>query len=149
MPSSYSLYRDRPSWGTNQFRFDLPPPAPSFQPQPSWNGLDFYSAHAADSNPDPSFFNMAWNGANYRDGGVGINEARHWHTRVYGGLGNLNKLLPEELGHAAAYEAYRKWMHHSSMREPLSAEPERQREALIALAIAESKWLISIHVESH
>ncbi|KAJ3975218.1 hypothetical protein EV361DRAFT_890190 [Lentinula raphanica] len=141
MPSSYSLYRERPSWGTNQFRFDLPPPAPSFQPQPSWNGWDFYSAHAG-SNPDPSFFNMAWNGANYRDGGVGINEARHWHTRVYGGLGDLNKILPEELGHAAAYEAYRKWMHHSSMREPLSAEPDRQREALIALAIAETTLLL-------
>lgn len=53
--------------------------------------------------------------------------------------GDLNKLLPEELGHAAAYEAYRKFIHHSSMREPLSAEPERQREALIALAMAESK----------
>ncbi|KAJ3904254.1 hypothetical protein F5879DRAFT_955986 [Lentinula edodes] len=142
MPSSYSLYRERPSWGTNQFRFDLPPPAPSFQPQPSWNGWDFYSAHAAGSNPDPSLFDMARNGANYRDGGVGINEARHWHTRVYGGLGDLNKLLPEELGHAAAYEAYRKFIHHSSMREPLSAEPERQREALIALAMAETTLLL-------
>lgn len=47
-------------------------------------------------------------------------------------------MLPAEIGHAAAYEAYRKWIHHSSMYEPLSADLDRQREALIGLAVAES-----------
>jgi len=48
-------------------------------------------------------------------------------------------MLPEELGHAAAYEAYRTWMHNSSIYEPLSGDVERQREGLIGLAIAEGK----------
>ena len=48
-------------------------------------------------------------------------------------------MLPAEIGHAAAYEAYRKWIHHSSMYEPLSADSDRQREALIGLAVAESR----------
>jgi hypothetical protein len=51
-------------------------------------------------------------------------------------------MLPAEIGHAAAYEAYRKWIHHSSMYEPLSADFERQREALIGLAIAETTLLL-------
>ncbi|KIK67034.1 hypothetical protein GYMLUDRAFT_37063 [Collybiopsis luxurians FD-317 M1] len=145
---SYSVYRQRPGWGTNQFSFDTPP-APSFQPQPSWGGWDFYRAHAG-SSPDPSLFNSAWNRvrdynySNYRDypGGVGIHEARHWHSRAFGGLGELNHMLPAEIGHAAAYEAYRKWIHHSSMYEPLSADIERQREALIGLAVAETTMLL-------
>ena len=48
-------------------------------------------------------------------------------------------MLPEELGHAAAYEAYRTWKHNSFMYEPLSGDLERQREALIGLAIAEGE----------
>jgi hypothetical protein len=50
-------------------------------------------------------------------------------------------MRPEELGHAAAYEAYRTWMHNSSMYEPLSGDVERQQEALIGLAIAEGDFL--------
>jgi len=41
------------------------------------------------------------------------------------------------MGHAAAYEAYRTWIHNSSIYEPISADPMRQREALIGLAVAE------------
>lgn len=48
-------------------------------------------------------------------------------------------MLPEELGHAAAYEAYRTWMHNSSIYEPLSGDIERQQDGLIGLAIAECK----------
>jgi hypothetical protein len=48
-------------------------------------------------------------------------------------------MLPEEIGHAAAYEAYRTWMHNSSIYEPLSGDAERQREGLIGLAIAEGE----------
>jgi hypothetical protein len=54
---------------------------------------------------------------------------------------NATQMLPEELGHAAAYEAYRTWMHNSSIYEPLSGDIERQREALIGLAIAEGDFL--------
>lgn len=48
-------------------------------------------------------------------------------------------MLPAEIGHAAAYEAYRTWIHNSSIYEPLSGDIERQREGLIGLAIAEGK----------
>lgn len=46
-------------------------------------------------------------------------------------------LAPEELGHAAAYEAYRTWIYNRSMHEPFGLDPERQREALTGLAVAE------------
>jgi len=72
-----------------------------------------------------------------------MNDARHLHRLVYGGLGNAHLSRPEELGHAAAYEAYRTWMHNSSMYEPLSGDIERQREALIGLAVAEAYRLLS------
>jgi hypothetical protein len=49
-------------------------------------------------------------------------------------------MLPEELGHAAAYEAFRTWMHNSSIYEPLSGDVERQREGLIGIAIAEGDF---------
>jgi len=74
--------------------------------------------------------------------GVGMNEARHWHRRAYGGLGNTTQMLPAEIGHAAAYEAYRTWIHNSSIYEPLSGDIERQREGLIGLAIAEATRLL-------
>ena len=48
-------------------------------------------------------------------------------------------LNADEVGHAAAYEAYRTWIHNSSLYEPLSADNERQREALVGLAVAESE----------
>lgn len=46
-------------------------------------------------------------------------------------------MQPHEIGHAAAYEAYRTWIHNSSIYEPLSGDIERQREALTGLAVAE------------
>lgn len=50
----------------------------------------------------------------------------------------LTQLLPQDIGAAAAYEAYRMWKHNSFLYEPLSADRERQREGLIGTAIAES-----------
>lgn len=57
---------------------------------------------------------------------------------------NLSKveppqLTPTEIGHAAAYEAYRIWVNNSSAREPLVGDIGKQREGLIGLAIAEGK----------
>ncbi|KAJ7755715.1 hypothetical protein DFH07DRAFT_821558 [Mycena maculata] len=144
---SYSYYQQNaPGWGTNQFQF---PPPPSFQaqPQPNWGGRDFYNAHAV--NPDSSLYDHAWEGVRQYSGstleqgvGVGMHEAKHWHRRAYGGLGELNQMLPSEIGHAAAYEAYRTWIHNSSMSEPLSGDVERQREGLAGLAVAEASRLL-------
>jgi hypothetical protein len=87
-----------------------------------------------------------------------MHEAKQWHRRAYGGLvsvlasskrckrllnieqGEVNQMLPEQIGHAAAYEAYRTWVHNSSMYEPLSGDVERQREGLIGLAVAEGAY---------
>ena len=49
-------------------------------------------------------------------------------------------MQPHEIGHAAAYEAYRTWIHNSSIYEPLSGDIERQREALTGLAVAEGTY---------
>lgn len=58
--------------------------------------------------------------------------------------GEINQMLPSEIGHAAAYEAYRTWIHNSSIYEPLSGDIERQREGLVGLAVAEGKSIFSI-----
>lgn len=145
---SYSYYQQaQPGWGTNQYQFG-PPPTPNFQSQPSWGGLDFYRAHAL--SPDPSLFDHAWNRVRDFTGiggmdriGVGLHEARHWHRRAYGGVGELSMMLPAEIGHAAAYEAFRTWIHNSSIYEPLSGDVGRQREGLIGLAVAEATRLLS------
>ncbi|KAJ7251786.1 hypothetical protein B0H12DRAFT_1118885 [Mycena haematopus] len=142
---NYSYYQHNvPGWGTNQLQFGQPP-APPFQPQPNWGGQDFYNAHAV--NPDSSLYDNAWNRVRSYSGsaveqGVGTHEAKHWHRRAYGGLGELGQMQPEEIGHAAAYEAYRTWIHNSSMYEPLSGDIERQREGLIGLAVAEASRLL-------
>ncbi|KAJ7874697.1 hypothetical protein B0H14DRAFT_2717183 [Mycena olivaceomarginata] len=141
---NYNHYQQNPAWGTNQLQFGQPP-APQFQPQPNWGGHDFYNAHAI--NPDPSLFDHAFNRVRSYSGsateqGVGMHEAKHWHRRAYGGLGELGQMQPEEIGHAAAYEAYRTWIHNSSMSEPLSGDIERQREGLIGLAVAEASRLL-------
>ena len=49
----------------------------------------------------------------------------------------LAQLLPNDLGAAAAYEAYRTWKHNSFLYEPLSADRVQQREGLVGMAIAE------------
>jgi len=46
-------------------------------------------------------------------------------------------MSPEEIGHAAAYEAYRTWIHNRFMYQHLHDDIERQREALTGLAVAE------------
>src|SRR6267154_1223212 len=51
--------------------------------------------------------------------------------------GAVNALGPHEIGHAPAYEAYRIWIHNTALCEPLGGEIERQKEALVALAVAE------------
>ncbi|KAF7968045.1 hypothetical protein HWV62_32108 [Athelia sp. TMB] len=140
--SAFNHYRNNGGWGTKQFQFPAPP-NPNYQPQPGWHGQDYFRAHAG--TPDLSLYNNAWNRVrDYHDidgtgFGVGLNEARHWHSRAYGGLGNPNQMSGAELGHAAAYEAYRTWMHSSYLYEPLSGDIERQREGLIGLAIAEDR----------
>ncbi|KAF8197978.1 hypothetical protein BJ912DRAFT_53034 [Pholiota molesta] len=144
---AYSYYQQtaQPGWGTSQYQFGPPPPV-TFQPQPSWGGPEFYRAHAATS--DPYLFDHAWNrvreygGAPAGGMGVGLHEARHWHRRAYGPQNEVAYLAPEELGHAAAYEAYRSWIYNKQMYEPLSGDIERQREALTGLAVAEATRLL-------
>lgn len=55
---------------------------------------------------------------------------------------DLTQLLPQDIGIAAAYEAYRMWKHHrSTLFDPLmtggTGNVERVREAIVGLAIAE------------
>lgn len=50
----------------------------------------------------------------------------------------LSQLLPQEIGAAAGFETIRLWQTHQGVyRQPLSDDREREREALIGLAIAE------------
>lgn len=53
------------------------------------------------------------------------------------GQGAVDTLRPSEIGHAAAYEAYRGWIHNSSMYASFGDDDYRQREALAGLAIGE------------
>ncbi|KAG1746105.1 hypothetical protein EDB19DRAFT_1905981 [Suillus lakei] len=138
---SYPYYQSTlDGWGSNQLQFGRPPPI-QFQPQPSWGGHDYFRAHAP--HMDPAIFNHVYgeiSGANtgMAPVGVGINEARIWHRRGYGGLCAIGVLTPQEIGYASAYEAYRVWIHNNALYEPLGAEIERQREAFTGLAIAEA-----------
>jgi hypothetical protein len=61
-----------------------------------------------------------------------MHEAKLWYRRPYGHLGELGQMLPAHIGHAAAYEAYRTWIHNSS----------KGKEGLIGLAVAEGNFLI-------
>lgn len=40
----YDDYHNAPGWGTQSYRFPTPR-LPSYQPQNSWGGLDYYHAH--------------------------------------------------------------------------------------------------------
>jgi len=107
----------------------------------AFSGSDTYR------DPNRSLYDHAWNRVRQYSGstveqGVGMHEANHWHRRAYGGLGELDQMQPAEIGHAAAYEAYRTWIHNSSIYEPLSGDVERQREGLIGLAVAEASRLL-------
>lgn len=55
-------------------------------------------------------------------------------------------MLPQEVGAAAAYEAYRQVKYGSSMYQFLYTDYDRQREALRGLAIAESMALSAHHL---
>ncbi|KAL6308072.1 hypothetical protein BKA93DRAFT_765210 [Sparassis latifolia] len=133
---SYNYYQSGPGWGTSQYRFGRPP-TPGFQPTPSWGGLDFFRAHAI--NGEPEFYqSIVTSMPQFESTGVfGLDEARYWHRRIYGGMVNLSQVLPTDIGSAAAYEAYRLYKYHN-ICAPLGAVPERQREGLVAMAIAES-----------
>ena len=83
-------YRSNPNWATSQWQ-SIAPPAPSFQPQPSWGGLDFYRAIAGQSY-DGGLFNHAFNRLqglgtqSLSSMGPSIVEAKLMHRRAYGGL---------------------------------------------------------------
>jgi hypothetical protein len=51
--------------------------------------------------------------------------------------GDIEQMEAEEIGHAAAYEAHRIWIHNPQIYESVLAGTEQRREAFIALAIAE------------
>ncbi|KAI0041571.1 hypothetical protein FA95DRAFT_1610911 [Auriscalpium vulgare] len=134
---AFNHYRSHRGWGSQQYRFGAPP-HPSFEPQASWTGLHYYTAHAPD--PDPALYDFAVSripGA----GGVGLYEARHWHRLVYGGLAGIVHRSPAELGYAAAYEAFRATIHHEGIYDPLDGDDAREADALIALAIGEATHL--------
>ncbi|KAH6914165.1 hypothetical protein BKA70DRAFT_1260572 [Coprinopsis sp. MPI-PUGE-AT-0042] len=144
-----------PQYASSQGSWAAAPSAPyatpgqpshiSIQPQSSWGGADYYRAHAP-SNYDPAYYNNAWDRVRQFDNaapaglGVGVHEAKHWHRRAYGGMSELNIMGPSEIGHAAAYEAYRTCR---TMYEMLGPDIERQRERLIGLAVAEAARLLS------
>jgi len=65
-------------------------------------------------------------------------EARNWHSMAYGGSNSIARMEAEEIGHAAAYEAYRIWMHNPHMYQSFLSGCEQQREALVGLAVAEA-----------
>ncbi|KAI0250168.1 hypothetical protein BJV78DRAFT_1283469 [Lactifluus subvellereus] len=132
---AYHYYRNNvPGWGTQQFQLGAPP-LPNYQPQPTWSGLDFYSAHAMGG--DPMLYQNTMSRFSSWYGGVGKMEARYWHRHAYGGLGEITRMLPQEIGAAAAYEAYRQIKYGTSMYQFLYSDYEQQREALRGLAIAE------------
>jgi len=137
---AYEYYQSRGhGWGTDQYEF-VPPPRPSFQPQPSWGGYDYFRAHAI--SPDPSLYDYASNRVrDYPTSGAGYHEAKIWHNRAYSGQVELSQLSPYEIGHAAAYEACRNWRYNNSLYESIGGDYERQREALIGLAMAEATRL--------
>ncbi|KAI9456297.1 hypothetical protein F5148DRAFT_1224467 [Russula earlei] len=132
---SYNYYRYAPGWGTHQFQIGAPP-LPAYQPLPSWTGQDFYSAHAMGFDPD--YYHNTISRLSSGMGGFGKHEARMWHRRAYAGLGEVTRMMPQEIGAAAAYEAYRQVKYGTNVYQFLYSDYERQREALRALAIAEA-----------
>lgn len=138
----YNYYRQHnPAWGTNNYVFDSPPP-PHYQPQPQWRGTDYYRAHN-DGVADPSTFEYIWGRLKSRlSGTMSRRDAQNWHRRVYGGLTNIQTMLPVEIGAAAGYEAWRFFDHHNGIyRGPLMDDYERESEALVGLAVGEAEKL--------
>lgn len=152
----YSYYQQQyPYWGQQQYANQyanqafVAPPLPTYQPQPSWTGHDFYNAHYGQGGQyenDVGMFDYVWGRIKSLVGAsaVGRQEARHWHHRVYGGLVDITTLLPSDLGAAAGYEALRLFDYHRAVyRQPLMDDREREEEALAGLAIAEATKLWS------
>ncbi|KAF8332046.1 uncharacterized protein EI90DRAFT_916672 [Cantharellus anzutake] len=161
----YNYYQSHvPYWGQQQYAQQLmaqgyqfaAPPVPTYQPQPSWTGQDYYQAHYrlangnfADSDVYVSYcglFDYVWSRLRSLVGGssVGPSEARHWHRRIYGGMIDIGSLPPADLGAAAGYEAYRLFTYHRGIyRTPLADDRDREEEALAGLAIAEATKLWS------
>ncbi|KAI0035870.1 hypothetical protein K488DRAFT_82630 [Vararia minispora EC-137] len=142
-----------PGWGTSQLNFG-PPPALGYAPLNTWNGLDYYRAHvmARGATFDPAFYQNVVNRTPI-GGSVGLSlyEAEHWHRHAYGGLGELMRMLPVEIGAAAAYEAWRQFRYNMSQYDFLGPSGPR-REALFGLAIAEGKptyHLIQMYIHRH
>ncbi|KAI0267075.1 hypothetical protein BC834DRAFT_94492 [Gloeopeniophorella convolvens] len=127
--------RNAPGWGTQQFQLGAPP-MPNYQPQPTWSGQDFYSAHTMGN--DPMIYQTAMSRLSTGVPGVGKHEAKIWHRRAYAGLGEVTRMLPIEVGAAAAYEAYRQIKYGSSIYQFLRGNYERQREVIRGLAVAEA-----------
>ncbi|PIL33876.1 hypothetical protein GSI_03582 [Ganoderma sinense ZZ0214-1] len=138
--AAYEYYRNSlPGWGTSQFQFGAPP-VPTFQPQPSWTGLDFFNAHAY--NPDPSLYQSVMGRlGSYSGIALDHRSAQQWHYMIYSGLTPLTQALPADVGGAAAYEIYRTWKYNASLYAPLSADRMMQREGLIGMSIAEATRL--------
>lgn len=138
----YDYYRrHNPSmWGRPEYAMDSPP-APRYQPQPQWRGVDYYRAHA--DGGDPSAFDYVWGRvkSHFRPS-IGRREAESWHRRVYGGQVDVSTMMPSEIGAAAGYEAWRFWEHHRGIyRQPLMDDHERESEALVGLAVGEAEKL--------
>lgn len=132
------------------------------------SGWDYYRAYAV--NPDQNLYYTVMNRTREfgPNGGGDINDAKHWQRRVYSGIVclfsgehvlrlsdsatqvNLTTLLPQDLGMAAAYEAYRMWKYHRApLFDPLTStgmggSMERVREALVGLAIGEGMSTLPI-----
>jgi len=100
--------------------------------------MDYYRAHAA--YDDPGLFQSVM-GRLAVAIGSGFHEARHWHRRVYSGQVNPAQVLPTELGSAAAYEAYRHWKYNHPLYESLDGDRERERDAMMGMAVAEATHL--------
>lgn len=50
-------------------------------------------------------------------------------------------MAPNEIGAAAAYEVFRTWTYHYGIvAQPLSGDFERQREAIVGLAVGEGMF---------
>ncbi|KLO07798.1 hypothetical protein SCHPADRAFT_909162 [Schizopora paradoxa] len=123
---------------------DLVPPQPLYQPQSSWSGSDYYRAQAQAT--DPSLYEYGFQQIGRRNVlqgggmGAGIEEAKILHRRAY--FGEMKMMMPADIGAAAAYEAWRNWStYQGTYMQPLSADPERQREAFIGIAIGEAARL--------
>ncbi|KAK2467811.1 hypothetical protein APHAL10511_000106 [Amanita phalloides] len=127
-------------------QFPLHHAAFSFQPQSTWGGVDYYRAHAL--NPEISLYEDAWRNVRDRNTimntslGIGMSGARRWHHHAYEIPGEINRMSPVEIGHAAAYEAYKTWLRNSAMYEVLGEDRERQREGLVGIAVAEVTRLL-------